>query len=218
MTHFSSVEGTSSTPSGDNAEDTAADVNDPNLFILYQHLKNHLRRQGRQELNVSYTLEERFWLNVSYAYERLGCPLLALYILTHFKPKKPAFVPAEGSTKPSTQDRAIDLFADELEPSRAADLFADDDNDIFAELNSNKLIDIFAEGEPSISRAEDLFAKSDTNGDSAEANKQIIANDDSITRETPESDGLEVYKALLVIRLLQVNSIKVLKSTCICIC
>ncbi|KAL0097480.1 RAVE protein 1 C terminal-domain-containing protein [Phycomyces blakesleeanus] len=110
------------------AEETAP-VGDPTLFILYQQLKQQLQAQNRQDLNVPYSLEYEFSLQVARAYERLGCPLLSLYILTQYKMKPPA-VESEQNI-PQTSDKAADLFGDDNTPSTrpglAANLFDDDD-------------------------------------------------------------------------------------------
>lgn len=187
-------------------------------------------------------LEYLFSLNVSRAYDRLGCPMLALYILTRYAKRKPAeqienrdikpngssaagLIEENGSSPPppsqssnkaadlfsdnddvsqSTSNRAVDLFADEPtvpkatdifadEPtvSKAADLFADDDNDW---LSSNNNEDIFA-NEPSTSTPHDLFE------DEHRSDSESTTGDDTME----QYDGLSRYKAMLVVRMLQVH-------------
>ncbi|KAI9492527.1 RAVE protein 1 C terminal-domain-containing protein [Zychaea mexicana] len=243
---------TSSDITADDNDSTAvaANVNDPNLFILYQHLKKQFRLQNKQGLEISPQVEYVFSLNVSRAYERLGCPLLALFILS--KCKKPAehiaigngtTTPGKDKSKKSKEMRAADLFAsdndddddDDNKPkeSRAADLFADeeclnkkhdaadlfaDEEDIFATSKPAASLsdDIFAD-EPDVSEKTDIFGDNDddwlkTDNDDGLLLKDVGDENDAETGdETSMSgqqgdnamDGLGVYKALQVLRLLQ---------------
>lgn len=86
--------------------------------------------------------------------------------------------------EPKQLSRAEDLFADEPGMSRSVDLFADEpaSNDLFAD-------------ERFTSQTEDLF--SDNGEDSNEPSVET----------TPEDESLRMYKALLVIRPLQVRSL-----------
>ncbi|CAO3607183.1 unnamed protein product [Cunninghamella echinulata] len=132
--------------------DSVATVNDPTLFILYQHVK---QLHHRQELGISYDLEYNFSLQVTRAYERLGCPLLSLYILLQYPMKRPIKASLPLSSNIDTVENG------EQQESRAADLFADDkptptiENDIFADMSTTKP-----------SRAIDLFADYDNNDNS----------------------------------------------------
>lgn len=213
-------------------DDSAAAVHDPNAFILYHHLKKSLIQD--QKALVPYNIEYGFSLLVSRSYERLGCPLLALYILTkHYM--KPPSTDVEALTKQVQSDKAEDLFGSSTttlkpayatdlfgddgnnevasqKPSQASDLFGDDDNDLFAEPKkpsySDNLFDdddIFATSKP-ISLSGGLF---DDNQDIfASTNRSVTlseADEESINPSEREYDGLDSFKALLVIRLLQVQ-------------
>lgn len=215
--------------------DFAAVVHDPNAFILYQHLKKSLIQD--QKSIVSYNIEYGFSLLVSRSYERLGCPLLALYILTKYYMKPPSAV-AEAPPKETRLDKAedlfgsddaatttapayaTDLFADDTgtaqKPSRASDMFADDDNDLFAEpkkpsyasnLFDNDEEDIFATKKPASSSKglfddddDDIFASTNTTA----AALSEAEEEDNMDPSDREYDGLDSFKALLVIRMLQV--------------
>ncbi|KAG2218968.1 hypothetical protein INT45_008392, partial [Circinella minor] len=150
-----------------NHDNIVANVNDPNLFIMYQHLKEQLRLQNKQNLEISSRLEYAFSLNVSRAYERLGCPLLALFILS--KCKKP--VPEqEEEEKPIKESRAIDLFAEDddlfkKKESKAIDLFAEEE-------------DIFAPKKEQEDRAVDLFANDDIFADTKTSSTDLFGDDD----------------------------------------
>ncbi|KAI8640796.1 RAVE protein 1 C terminal-domain-containing protein [Parasitella parasitica] len=215
--------------------DSAAVVHDPNAFILYHHLKKTLGQD--QKSIVSYNIEYGFSLLVSRSYERLGCPLLALYILTRFYMKPPS---ANTETPPqeSRLERAQDLFgspgttaspahasdifgSDDLQkPSRASDLFADDDTDLFAEPQkpsySSNLFDddnddLFTTKKPAASSGglfdddedddnnQDLYASTNV----ATATVSETADEECIDTSEKEYDGLDGFKALLVIRMLQ---------------
>lgn len=214
-------------------KDYAEEVRDPNAFILYNSLKKTLNQ--KQNMIVSYEIEYRFSLLVSRSYERLGCPLLALYILQKFYMKPPVeaiedpkkenandLIDTKADSAPSY---ATDLFAEEKpKPSCAADLFADDSNDIFATSSkpsyANDLFsdeDIFAPKKSSgglFDDGDDLFAPKNTKGSLFDddndlfADEKIVASDaenedEADSTSEREYDGLDGYKALLVIRMLQ---------------
>ncbi|KAI9316514.1 RAVE protein 1 C terminal-domain-containing protein [Dichotomocladium elegans] len=202
-------------------DESAANVSDPNLFILYHHLRKQMRLQNQREFEISPSLEYLFSLNVSRAYERLGCPMLALFIITTFAKSKPIERERQRieneSCRKGKESRAADLFADDspvINPyssDKASDLFAD-------EPKLSRAADLFAD-EPSVSRAEDLFAdetdifagedpKHRTGGlfdDEDEENSQLESNVETSEQqeENREDDGLARYKALLAIRMLQ---------------
>lgn len=215
-------------------KDYAEEVRDPNAFILYNSLKKTLAQN--QSIIVPYEIEYRFSLLVSRSYERLGCPLLALYILQKFYMKPPvAAIEAaiEDPKKENANDLfdtnpnpapsyAADLFAEEPKPSRAADLFADDSNDIFATPSkpsyANDLFadeDIFAPKKSSgglFDDEDDLFAPKRTNESLFDDSNDLFADEKNSDVENEvevgsvserEYDGLDGYKALLVIRMLQ---------------
>ncbi|KAI8047369.1 RAVE protein 1 C terminal-domain-containing protein [Gilbertella persicaria] len=189
--------------------DSAAIVHDPNAFILYHYLKQHVQ----QTSIVPYDIEYRFSLFVSRSYERLGCPLLALYILTKYYMKPPSTVKKEPAKLERAQDLfeepetkpsfVTDFFADEpsTKPSYSSDLFADD-NDLFAEPKKPSYASNLFDDD------DDLFEPKKTTSsgglfddeqDSFTENQDDNKTDDSVR----EQDGLDAYKALLVIRLLQ---------------
>lgn len=213
--------------------DSAAVVHDPNAFILYHHLKKNLIQD--QKSIVSYNIEYGFSLLVSRSYERLGCPLLALYILTKYYMKPPSAI-VEASPKETQLDQAEDLFSSSnaptppayatdlfgdddttQKPSLASNLFADDDNDLFAEPKkpsySSNLFDdddndLFSTKKPVSSSGglfdddEDIFAS--TNTTTAISDNDCESDEKSIDSSEKEYDGLDSFKALLVIRMLQV--------------
>lgn len=187
-------------------------------------------------------LEYLFSLNVSRAYDRLGCPMLALYILTRYAKRKPAEPIENGDIKPNGSSTA-DLFEENgsspqppsQSSNKAADLFSDNDDvsrstsnravDLFAdEPTVSKATDIFAD-EPTVSKAADLFADDDNDWLSSNNNEDIFANEPSTSTphdlfenehisdsesatgdDTMEQyDGLSRYKAMLVVRMLQVH-------------
>ncbi|KAF1802905.1 RAVE protein 1 C terminal-domain-containing protein [Mucor lusitanicus] len=209
--------------------DSAAVVNDPNAFILYHHLKKNLTQE--RAAIVPYPIEYGFSLLVSRSYERLGCPLLALYILTKYYMKPPSAAveaPPEQARLDKAEDLfgandtttapayATDLFADDdtettLKPARASDLFADDDNDLFAEPKKPSYAsnlfddnDIFATKKPA-SSSKGLFDDDEQEEDDLFANTDVLS--DATGEQDPSSereyDGLDSFKALLVIRMLQ---------------
>jgi hypothetical protein len=116
-----------------------------------------------------------------------------------------------GSPK-VTPSYANDLFSDEppKKPAFADDLFADDDNDLFAKpSSSNNLFDdddLFAT--PKNDSAKGLFDDDDdlfaTTKDASPASVDD-EDDNNLCLSDREHDGLDAYKAMLVIRLLQVN-------------
>ncbi|KAI7868808.1 RAVE protein 1 C terminal-domain-containing protein [Spinellus fusiger] len=111
-------------------DESAFDTVNPNIFIIYNHLKQQLLVQKHQNLRITYDLEYKFSLKVAHAYERLGCPLLALYILTHYAEKPPTIESKfiEEDSSDIKISRAADLFDDETpkRPSYAANLFDDE--------------------------------------------------------------------------------------------
>ncbi|KAI8095298.1 RAVE protein 1 C terminal-domain-containing protein [Thamnidium elegans] len=199
-------------------KDSAEIVYHPNSFILYQYLKKKLHQQN---LVVSYQTEYEFSLLVSRSYERLGLPLLALYILTKYYMKPPI-------KQETTQDLfnsepiATDLFADD-KPSRASDLFANDDTDLFAPSKATSYAtdlfaddDLFSPKKPSgglFDDDDDLFAPKKTSSglfdeddlfaSDTRAESNPDTEDDEISLSERCYDGLDGYKALLVIRMLQ---------------
>lgn len=145
--------------------DSVAIVNDPTLFILYQHVKQIYHSQ---ELKISPELEYHFSLQVTRAYERLGCPLLSLYILLKYPVKRLIQKSSSISNIESIENNEKENGKQEL--SRAADLFADDDtsksvieNDIFADMDNTKpsgAIDLFDDDDksPKFNAPADIFA------------------------------------------------------------
>ncbi|KAI8369422.1 RAVE protein 1 C terminal-domain-containing protein [Radiomyces spectabilis] len=143
---------------------SVATITDPNLFILYQHMKIHVQHRNHVTVDIPYDVEYMFYLQVSRAYERLGCPLLALYILDHFYMKPPLAVKASPPITEEKPSRAADLSADENDepsraankkPARAVDLFADEDP------KPARAADLFADDDVKPARAADLFGDSD---------------------------------------------------------
>lgn len=210
--------------------DSAETVHDPNAFILFHYLKKKLR----QENIVPYHIEYGFLLLVSRSYERLGCPLLALHILSRYYMKPPSAIKAAatpkedekeiklekaedlfGSEPASKPSYATDLFADD-EPtpkrSRASDLFADDDNDLFATPKKPAYTDdLFADdndlfvpkkASTSLFDDDDIFSSDKQIADKDEE-EEMEEEEDIISMAEREDDGLDSYKALLVIRMLQ---------------
>ncbi|KAI8370276.1 RAVE protein 1 C terminal-domain-containing protein [Blakeslea trispora] len=186
--------------------DSAATVQNPNSFILYHHLKSSLQQSDI----ISYDIEYMFYLQVAQSYERLGCPLLALYVLTKYHMSPPTI------TKPSTEeekkkgtivgsDRAEDLFASfpPQKPSFASDIFADTEDTLFEPSKPSYASNLFDEDE------DDIFsstkkAASDNLFDEEETHTCPSKDDQAIEEEMDyEYDGLDVYKATLVIRMLQ---------------
>jgi hypothetical protein len=202
-------------------EDSAAVVHDPNSFILY----NYLKKGQNQDLSVPYDLEYNFSLNVAKAYERLGCPLLSLHILTKYRMSPPPSSPQPDEAK-NEVSRAADLFSDENTahmPSRAEDLFAQDD--LFASSNAKPAYaanlfddnDEFTIAKPSSKslfdeKDDDLFASTSTNNKLFDSDQDIFAQETQTPSDNSEplvddiEDGLCAYKAMLVIRLLQVRT------------
>ncbi|KAG2213642.1 hypothetical protein INT46_000817 [Mucor plumbeus] len=212
--------------------DSAAVVHNPNAFILYHHLKKKLIQN--QKPIVSYNIEYGFSLLVSRSYERLGCPLLALYILTKYYMKPPS-TNVEPSPKETPSEKAENLFSSSnttAAPAYSADLFSDDDtaqksalsSDLFGDDNSNLFAepkkpsysnnlfdnddnDLFSTHKPTSSSGglfddvEDIFAS--TNTTTAISDDDCEADEKSIDFSEKEYDGLDSFKALLVIRMLQ---------------
>ncbi|KAI8330852.1 RAVE protein 1 C terminal-domain-containing protein [Chlamydoabsidia padenii] len=208
--------------------DSAAIVNDPTLFILYQHIKNNAL-QSHKSLGLPAELEYLFSLQVAHSYERIGCPLLSLYVLNRYT-RKPTLTENNNLTQSNDTDttktngdvsRAADLFADEdddifapkspAKRSMAVDLFADDDNDIFAP-KSKISDDIFADMDTKATSSTNLF-DDDGDDDDDNASKMISTSDifSSSLVDGQDGDGdnigddeeLQSYKTLLIVRLLQ---------------
>ncbi|KAG0842100.1 hypothetical protein G6F19_001183 [Rhizopus arrhizus] len=193
-------------------EDSAAAVQDPNAFILYHQLK----KGQMQVLSVPYDLEYHFSLLVSKSYERLGCPLLALHILTKYY-MRPPLSATDSVPRTPKEDKAEDLFApiesrahdlfnnDNTMPSRAADLFAE--TDIFASTNSKPSYssNLFDDDDSTNLFAPKANLFDDNDDQDIFADKSLKMNDESSNIEAPDKieDGLDAYKAMLVIRLLQ---------------
>lgn len=150
-------------------------------------------------------MEYSLLLDAARTYERFGCPLLALHILTQYKVCPPA-VPERQSTimggsELKLMDDSSDLVATgalDMEgwghnnmiknkeqvgskTSRAADLFSDDQDDSS---------DIFAtKGSGQVSRAADLFADEPAQLDSAE---DLFGNKEDIFASNPVSQSSAV--------------------------
>lgn len=201
--------------------DSAETVHNPNAFILFHYLKKKLNQE--QHLVVPYEIEYGFSLLVSRSYERLGLPLLALYIMTKYYMKPPVKqdmstpTPHAIESAPEKPSYATDLFADTppKKPSYANDLFADDD--LFAPKKSSGGLfddedDLFAPKKTSgglFDDDEDLFAPKHSSGglfddeDEQKDNKENDSVDSEVSLSDRDYDGLDGYKALLVIRMLQ---------------
>ncbi|ORX48543.1 hypothetical protein DM01DRAFT_1117238 [Hesseltinella vesiculosa] len=216
------------------ASDAAAMVNDPTLFILYQYVKVD-NAQSHQDLNISPELEYLFTLQVTRSYERLGCPLLALHILTRYPAIRP--IPPVAAISPASDDgqflqaaatESSDIFAprdDQTAVHRAADLFASDDDDnnqpapvddIFADMPSTKMdraADLFASDyDDSPQQQADIFADMpaatpSSLSDLSDGDDQSKFSDDPMDKLemniSNADEDLSSYKALLVIRMLQ---------------
>ncbi|KAI8085118.1 RAVE protein 1 C terminal-domain-containing protein [Halteromyces radiatus] len=203
--------------------DSAATVNDPTLFILYQHVKQHVL-QLHKGLGIPYELEYLFSLQVIRAYERIGCPLLSLYVMTRYPMKSPSPNKLQATIiNNDNGDTSLTITSDEKTSSRAADLFADDGNDIFASTGKqSKAVDLFAEDGDIFatgkqSKTTDLFADDDIfadlktrtlleNDDDIQDNLKYLSSSQDISESETIEDGygeLGSYKGLLVIRILQ---------------
>lgn len=214
-------------------KDSAEVVHNPNAFILYHYLKKKLNQE--QNVIVPYDIEYGFSLLVSRSYERLGLPLLALYILTKYYMKPPKAVQHEevkleraqdlfsstpshaadlfADIKPSNNLLSDDIFGSPKTPSYSNDLFADDD--LFAPKKSSGRLfddddDLFAPNKSSggLFDDDDNLPKKSSNDDSFGSEDQDSEDQDSeqgdkINLSEREYDGLDGYKALLVIRMLQ---------------
>ena len=205
-------------------QDSAEEVHDPNAFILYNFLKKKLYQEKSNI--VPYEIEYRFSLLVSRSYERLGCPLLALYILTKYYMKPPSAIKKVEEKVEKAENlfddepsHANDLFATDNKPSYSSDLFADN-NDLFATKKSSSGLfddedDLFAPKKSSgglFDDEDDLFAPKKSSGGlfddepdlfHDDKDKSSTEEDDQISLSEKEDDGLDGYKALLVIRMLQ---------------
>lgn len=154
---------------------------DPSLLILYQYLKQKTAQSRKKNFQISYEMEYNLLVDSARTYERLGCPLLSLYILTQYKispptiPERQSTLVADVALK-SMEDAsnilatgAIDMDGwsanfggngqkpKDSKPARAMDLFNDDDEE---EASSD---DIFAtKSSEQKSHAADLFADEPT--------------------------------------------------------
>ncbi|KAL1924188.1 uncharacterized protein VTP21DRAFT_7223 [Calcarisporiella thermophila] len=77
---------------------------DPTLLILYKYLKEKTNQTRRLSLNISFAMERQFVLDASVAYERMGCPALALFLLQTWIVDPPA-TPQRQSTKLFTEKK-----------------------------------------------------------------------------------------------------------------
>lgn len=139
-------------------------------------------------MEITYDMEYSLLLDAARTYERLGCPLLSLHILTQYKvsppvvPERQSSIMVGGSALKLMDDAsdtlatgALDLDrwgnigggAKTTKPARAADLFGDDEDgetDIFASKGSSKIsraADLFADEPAQLDRAQDIFANDD---------------------------------------------------------
>jgi hypothetical protein len=205
--------------------DSAAIVNDPTLFILYQHFKSNAL-QSHKAPGIPMELEYLFSLQVAHAYERLGCSLLSLYVLNRYT-KKP-ISPAPSSTGTTTTNETTATATTKGNGvSRAADLFADDDDDFATPAKRSMAVDIFADDDIFASKPndpDDIFAEMNTPtynpfgidedhiGElKAATSSDIFANsmdddhDEGCQVDDGDNEELQSYKILLTVRLLQVK-------------
>lgn len=181
------------------------DVHDPSLLILYQYLKDKTKHTRKMKMGISYEMEYNFVLKSTFAYERLGNPMLALHVLRTYHieppkvPKRMKTLLADSdvkATKPmvdniSTGTADFDDWswrAPEAKPAFAADLFASDDEPT----KPARAIDIFSD-EPS--RAVDIFADDKDDIFSSKPRTVSIFDDDLKKSSTDnvvaaDSDGL----------------------------
>jgi hypothetical protein len=168
-------------------------------------LKEKTSQTRKKSFEITYEMEYSLLLDAARTYERFGCPLLALHVLTQYKVCPPA-VPERQSTimggsELKLMDDSSDLLATgalDMEgwghnnmiknkeqvgskTSRAADLFSDDQDDSS---------DIFAtKGSGQVSRAADLFADEPAQLDSAE---DLFGNKEDIFASHPVSQSSAV--------------------------
>jgi hypothetical protein len=157
---------------------------DPSLLILYQYLKEKTSQNRKKTYQITYDLEYEFLLDAARTYERIGCPLLSLYILTQYKISPPLVLERQSSFTVGNPLKAMDdasdpvttgaldfedwdsnrkdqkVNQDKLESARAADLFNDDDdatNPFASGSKQARAADLFADEPAQPSRAQDLF-------------------------------------------------------------
>lgn len=179
-------------------------------------------------------LEYLFSLQVAHAYERLGCSLLSLYVLNRYT-RKPASPPplSAATTTTTTNDTTTTAATNDIGVSRAADLFADEDDDFATTATKRSMaVDIFADDDTDIfaskaNDSDDIFAEMNTPaynpfgideddigevGGKGTTSPDIFANsmnddhDDSNQGDNGDNEELQSYKILLTVRLLQVKS------------
>ncbi|CAM0142758.1 unnamed protein product [Umbelopsis sp. WA50703] len=151
------------------------DSQDPSLLILYQYLKQKTAKSRKKKFQISYDMEYNLLVDSAWTYERLGCPLLSLYILTQYQIAPPSIPESQstlvGDTALKSMEDASDTLATgaidmegwsgnfagnnqhskDMKPARAIDLFNDNE-----QVSSD---DIFATKSPGQkSHATDLFA------------------------------------------------------------
>lgn len=166
---------------------------DPSLLILYQYLKEKTSQNRKKTYQITYDLEYEFLLDAARTYERIGCPLLSLYILTQYKISPPLVLERQSSFTVGNPLKAMDDASDPVttgaldfedwdsnrkdqKVARATDLFNDDDdatNPFASGSKQARAADLFADGPAQPSRAQDLF------GD----DEDIFASNKSPTRD-----------------------------------
>ncbi|KAH8550546.1 RAVE protein 1 C terminal-domain-containing protein [Umbelopsis sp. PMI_123] len=175
---------------------------DPSLLILYQYLKEKTSQSRKKNYQITYDLEYEFLLNATRTYERYGCPLLSLYILTQYKISPPLVPERQSSFMAGNSLKSMDDANDpvttgalefegwdsknneqeanqgQTKAARAADLFNDDDDDSFDHPfasggTQSRAVDLFADEPAKLDRAQDLF------GD----NEDIFASNTSTAKD-----------------------------------
>jgi RAVE protein 1 C terminal len=174
---------------------------DPSLLILYQYLKEKTSQNRKKTYQITYDLEYEFLLDAARTYERIGCPLLSLYILTQYKISPPLVLEQQSSLTVGNPLKAMDDASDPVTtgaldfedwdsnrkdqkvnqdksgPARAADLFNNDDDSSYNPFASGakqaRAADLFADEPTQLSKAQDLF------GD----DEDIFASNKSTTRD-----------------------------------
>lgn len=157
---------------------------DPSLLILYQYLKEKASQNRKKTYHITYDLEYEFLLDAARTYERIGCPLLSLHILTQYKISAPLVLEQQSSFTVGNTLKAMDdasdpvttgaldfenwdsnrkeqkVNQDKFGSARAADLFNDDDdatNPFASGSKQSRAADLFADEPAQPSRAQDLF-------------------------------------------------------------
>ncbi|RUP50038.1 RAVE protein 1 C terminal-domain-containing protein [Jimgerdemannia flammicorona] len=207
--------------SGSASMKSHTDFHDPSLLLLYQYLKDKTKQTRKMKMGISYDMEYDFVVKSASAYERLGNPILALYVLKIHRieppevPKRTKTLLVDGrhiATTPAVEDIStgtadfddLSWRAPEAKLARAADLFANDDE--FSK--PARAIDIFAENDPQESakpsRAVDLFANdNDDIFSSKPRTVSIFDNDVDIFKnsEDPEEfdpDNSTIEKGIII--------------------